>query len=93
MYYLVLVVLSVVMAGILHFVFKDLEVPGGFWNRLVGAVIGALVADLILGDWGWMLAGYNVIAGIIGSFLVGWLYIALVNRYTVGSSEKPKETA
>ena len=87
------VVLSVIMAGVLQFAFKNLEVPGGYWNRLVGSVIGALVGDLVLNDWGWMLAGYNVIAGIIGSFLLGWLYIYLVNRYIVERSEKTQESA
>lgn len=95
LYVLVLVVLSAIMAGVLQLVFKNLEVPGGYWNRLVGAVIGAILGDLILGlrEWGWILAGYNVIAGIIGAFLVGWLYVYLVNRYTVGSSEKTHESA
>ncbi|HHU92213.1 MAG TPA: hypothetical protein GXZ20_03610 [Halanaerobiaceae bacterium] len=93
LYVLVLVVLSAVMAGVLQYVFKEMEVPGGYWNRLVGSVIGALVGDLVLNDWGWMLAGYNVIAGIIGSFLLGWLYIYLVNRYIVERSEKTQESA
>lgn len=91
MYVLVLVILSVLMAGILQEAFKKMEIPGGYWNRLVGSVIGALVGDLVLGDWGWMLAGYNVIAGIIGSFLVGWLYITIVNRYTIKSSSEHNE--
>lgn len=90
LYLLVFVVISVIMAGVLQFAFKNLEVPGGYWNRLVGSLIGAIIADLVLGDWGWMLAGFNVIAGLIGAFLIGWLYIYLVNRYAVGSREEKK---
>lgn len=77
MYVLVLIVLSLIMAWMLQVIFKNIEVKGGYWNRLVGAIIGALLGDLILGNWGWMLAGYNVFAGIIGSFFIGWLYISI----------------
>ena len=77
MYYLAVIVVSLIMAWLLQVIFSGKEMPGGYWNRLVGALIGAWIGDLILGDWGWMLAGYNVIAGIIGSFIVGWLYILI----------------
>jgi len=75
MYGLVLVVIALIMAWILQVVFKNMKIKGEYWNRFIGAVIGALLGDLLLGNWGWMLAGYNVIAGIIGSFLIGWLYM------------------
>jgi uncharacterized membrane protein YeaQ/YmgE (transglycosylase-associated protein family) len=88
MYVLVLIIVSLIMAWILQLVFKNLEIPGGYWNRLVGAVIGALVGDLVLGDWAWVPAGYNVIAGVIGAFLIGWLYIYLINKNTTSESSK-----
>jgi len=93
LYVLVLLVLSVLMAGIFQYGFKKLEVPGGYWNRLFGSVVGALVGELVLsnwviGGWGWMLAGFNVIAGIIGSFLIGLLYIFIVNKYFLKSSNE-----
>jgi uncharacterized membrane protein YeaQ/YmgE (transglycosylase-associated protein family) len=90
MYYVVLIILSLIMGWILQASFKNLEVPGGYWNRFVGAVIGALLGDLILGDWGWMLVGYNVIAGIIGAYLIGWLYIFICNKFSSSSSNDAK---
>lgn len=80
MYFVVLIVTALVVAALLQAIFSSREVPGGYWNRLVGALIGAWVGDLILGDWAWMLAGYNVIAGIIGSFIIGMLYIMIVAK-------------
>jgi uncharacterized membrane protein YeaQ/YmgE (transglycosylase-associated protein family) len=74
-YVLVLIIIALIVAGLLNF-----EIKGGYWNRLVGTTIGALLGDLILGNWGWMLAGFNVIAGIIGAFLIGWLYILMFKK-------------
>lgn len=90
MYVLVLIVVSLIMAWILQVAFKNIEVKevafknikvkGGYWNRFVGAIIGALLGDLILGNWGWMLGGYNVFAGIIGSFFIGWGYLSIFKQ-------------
>ena len=80
MYFVVLVVIGLIIAWLLQVIFSSKEVAGGYWNRLVGALVGAWVGDLVLGDWAWMLSGYNVIAGIIGSFLIGWIYILLVAK-------------
>ena len=80
MYVVVLIAVGLIMAALLQVIFSSREVAGGYWNRLVGALIGALIGDLILGDWAWMLAGYNVIAGIIGSFIIGSLYILIVAK-------------
>jgi uncharacterized membrane protein YeaQ/YmgE (transglycosylase-associated protein family) len=88
MYILILIIVSLIMAGLLQAAFKNMEIPGGYWNRLVGAVIGALLGELILGDWGWVLAGFNVFAGVIGSFLIGWLYITLYDKYLVKKSNQ-----
>ncbi|KUK54831.1 MAG: hypothetical protein XD79_0831 [Atribacteria bacterium 34_128] len=88
MYVVVLIVIALIIAWVLQMVFKDLEIKGGYWNRVVGAAIGALLGDLILGNWGWMLWGFNVIAGIIGSFLIGWLYIYLFKKLIEEKSTK-----
>jgi len=80
MYILVLIIIAVIIAWLLKFIFKNIEIKGGYWNCLVGAVIGTLLGDLILGNWGWMLAGFNVIAGIIGAFLIGWLYVLIFKK-------------
>ena len=80
MYVIVLVVIALAIAWLLQNVFKNIEIKGGYWNRAVGAAIGALLGDLILGNWGWMLGGFNVIAGSIGSFFIGWIYMLLFKK-------------
>ncbi|NLM96280.1 MAG: hypothetical protein GX175_01445 [Halanaerobiaceae bacterium] len=90
LYVLVLLVLSAIMAAILQYAFKKIELPWGYWNRLIGSVIGALAGELLLsriGEWGWILAGFNVIAGVIGAFVIGSLYIFIVNKYFLKSSK------
>lgn len=80
MYVLVLIIIALIMAWLLQVIFKKIEIKGGYWNRLVGTTIGALLGDLILGNWGWMLGDFNVIAGIIGAFLIGWLYMLMFKK-------------
>ena len=80
MYFLVLLVIALIMAWLLQVIFSNKEVPGGYWNRLIGALIGAWIGDLALAEWGWMLAEFNVIAGLVGSFVIGWVYILLVAK-------------
>ncbi|MDD2352877.1 MAG: hypothetical protein PHX56_04870 [Atribacterota bacterium] len=80
MYVIILAVIALIIAWLLQSIFKAIEIKGGYWNRVVGAAIGALLGDLILGNWGWMLWGFNVIAGIIGSFLIGWIYMLIFKK-------------
>jgi uncharacterized membrane protein YeaQ/YmgE (transglycosylase-associated protein family) len=80
MYVVVLAVIALIVAWLLQIIFKNIEIKWGYWNRVVGAAIGALLGDLILGNWGWMLGGFNVIAGIIGSFLIGWAYLLIFKK-------------
>ncbi len=87
MYVVVLIIVSFIIAWILQISFKSLEVPGGYWNRFAGAIIGAFIGELILGNWGWMLAEFNVIAGIIGSFVIGWFYTYLFSKKKKSSSK------
>jgi len=82
MYVIILAVIALIIAWLLQVIFKAIEIKGGYWNRVVGAAIGALLGDLILGNWGWMLGGFNVIAGILGSFLIGWAYLLIFKKKT-----------
>ncbi len=92
MYLLSFIVVSLVVAYILQISFKKMEVRWGFWNRLLGAAIGAIAGDLALGDWGFMFGGYNVIAGIIGAAIIGWLYIYIMSRTSFGGHRPVKSS-
>lgn len=80
MYWLVLIILSLIMAGILKPIFKEKSVSNNYWIWLIVALVGGWLGDVILGNWWWMLAGYNVIAGIIGAFIIGWLYTLIFSQ-------------
>jgi uncharacterized membrane protein YeaQ/YmgE (transglycosylase-associated protein family) len=46
----------------------------GWWMSLIAALLGSWLGDLLLGDWLWMLVGFNVIAGAIGAIILTWLW-------------------
>lgn len=76
MYWLVLGIISIVMAFAFQMIFRSRfeDVKNNYWMLLAVSVIGAWVGDLVLGDWLLMISGYNVIAGISGSLVLGLLY-------------------
>ena len=76
MYWLVLIVISLIISWVFNNYYKEEQ----YWNLLVGALVGAWLGEIILGDWGWMLADFNVIAGIIGSIVIGWLYLLILTK-------------
>lgn len=48
---------------------------GSNWlASLIVALLGSWLGDLVLGNWLWMLAGFNVIAGAIGAIVLLWLW-------------------
>ena len=92
MYIISFIVVSLIVAYILQISFRKLEVPGGYWNRLIGSAFGAIVGDLTLGDWGWMFGGYNVIAGALSAFIIGALYIYIISKSSFGSHRPAKSS-
>lgn len=51
-----------------------------FWGTIISSFVGGLLGELILGDWGIALAGFNVIAGIIGALVLAVFYLVLATR-------------
>lgn len=82
MYWIVLLIIGLLLGwAVKSWLAKEKSLYGGIWVLLLASIIGAWLGDVILGDWGWMLAGYNVIAGIIGAFVLGWIWTLVgVNR-------------
>ena len=91
-YIISFIVVSLAVAYLLQITLKKREIPGGFWNRLLGAAVGAIAGDLLLGDWGYMLGGYNILAGIIGAVVIGALYIYLMSMSRFGG-HRPAKTS
>lgn len=76
MYWIVLIVVGVIVSLVFNPIFfkgKTFKY-GGYWSILIAALLGAWVGDLVLGNWGWMLASYNVIAGLIGAVIFNFLW-------------------
>ncbi len=75
MYWVTLIVVGLIVGwAVKSWLAQDKTLRSEPWLRFLITIIGAWLGDAILGDWGWMLAGYNVIAGIIGSFVLGWIW-------------------
>ncbi len=80
MYWLVLIIISLIMAFLLKTIFKSKELNDYYWTWLVVSFVGTWVGDLVLGDWWWLLGEFNVVAGIIGSLVIGWIYTLIFSN-------------
>lgn len=80
MYWLVWLVVGLVSWWAMGQWAKGNEGWGGKWAALVMSLVGAGLGDFALGDWLWMLEGYNVVAGLIGAVVVNWLWGRLKNN-------------
>lgn len=87
MYWVTLIIVGLLVgSAVKSWLAKEKTLKGEPWIRFIVTIIGAWLGDVILGDWGWMLAGYNVIAGIIGSFVLGWIWTAVGVEETASST-------
>ena len=77
MYWLVLVVISIIMALIFKMFFTEQNVFDNYWIWLIVALVGCWLGDFIMGGWWWMLSGFNVVAGLLGSIVIAWIYTLL----------------
>ncbi|SHF27133.1 hypothetical protein SAMN02746089_01601 [Caldanaerobius fijiensis DSM 17918] len=76
MYWVVLIVVGLIVSLLFNPIFfkgKTFKY-GGYWSVLIASLLGAWVGDAVLGNWGWMLASYNVIAGLIGSVVFNFVW-------------------
>jgi uncharacterized membrane protein YeaQ/YmgE (transglycosylase-associated protein family) len=87
MYFITLIIVGLLIGwAVKNWLAPEKNLRGEPWLRLLITIIGAWLGDAILGDWGWMLAGFNVIAGIIGSFVLGWIWTLIGVDEEAGSS-------
>lgn len=48
------------------------ELPGGIWTTLMVGVLGAWLGSTLLGRWGWVWKGVNLIGSLIIAFALAW---------------------
>jgi uncharacterized membrane protein YeaQ/YmgE (transglycosylase-associated protein family) len=74
MFWMVWAIVGLVVWGVMNRWLTG-EVAGkGWWASLIAALLGSWLGDWVLGDWVWVAAGFNVIAGIIGAVVLTWLW-------------------
>ncbi|MBO2519322.1 MULTISPECIES: GlsB/YeaQ/YmgE family stress response membrane protein [Limnochorda] len=71
--WITIIVVGLIVGWIIKEYGTKKEYPGGIWVALLAGLVGAWLGDLVLGDWGWMLGGANVIAAIIGAAVIAWI--------------------
>ncbi|MFC8685259.1 hypothetical protein [Brevibacillus porteri] len=74
MFWFVWAVVGVVVWWAMSRICSGKAAGSGWWASLIAALLGSWLGDLVLGDWLWMWAGFNVIAGAIGAVVVTWLW-------------------
>lgn len=47
---------------------------GCWWASLIVTLVGSWLGNALLGQWAWILAGFNVFAGAIGAIVFNWLW-------------------
>lgn len=77
MFWLVWALVGVVVWLVMDYFMSGKAGGSGWWASLIVTLIGSWLGDFLLGDWLWMWAGFNVIAGIIGAVVLNWLWSLL----------------
>ncbi|WJQ82435.1 hypothetical protein [Brevibacillus brevis] len=80
MFWFVWAVVGVVVWWAMSLICKGKANGSGWWASLIAALLGSWLGDLVLGDWLWMWAGFNVIAGAIGAVVITWLWCLVVKQ-------------
>ena len=67
--FVVLLVISVVVSGVMHYSLKFYATPGtaSFLSKIVLGYIGGWLAGPVLGKWFFVVGGVDVIAAIVGA--------------------------
>jgi len=91
--FLILLIISVVVSALMHYLFKYYIVPGftSFLSKVVFGWIGAWLGSPVLGNWfaGFQYKEVYIIPAILGSFAILIILVDLVK--TCGSVMQGKE--
>ncbi len=76
MYWLVLLIVGILIGWLATVWFAgEKQLYGGWGAVLIASLVGAWLGDLVLQDWGWTIARFNIIAGVIGAGVLSWLWV------------------
>ncbi|HHV61315.1 MAG TPA: hypothetical protein GXX51_01530 [Firmicutes bacterium] len=89
MYWLALIIVGLVISWIATVWYaKGKAIWGGWVTLLIASLLGSWLGDVVLGNWGWMIKGYNVIAGIIGALIISWLWALVAPKAGAQTASK-----
>ncbi len=74
MFWVVWAVVSLVVWVLMNYFTTGQAAGKGWWASLIVTLVGTWLGTFLLGSWAWVVAGFNVIAGIIGGAVLHWLW-------------------
>ncbi len=79
--FLVVLVISLVVSGALHYWLKQYVTPGhwSFVSKVIIGWVGGWLGPMVFGDWGWMYRNVDVCTTFVGTFALLVVMIDLVN--------------
>ncbi|GED67887.1 hypothetical protein BRE01_15890 [Brevibacillus reuszeri] len=80
MFWVVWAIVGVVVWWAMNMLMTGKASGTGWWASLIVALLGSWLGDLVLGNWLWMWAGFNVIAGVIGAVVLTWLWNLITKK-------------
>ncbi len=96
MYTLMLLAVGIISSLVFHPMFNNKagstyseklnKIYGTYWSALIANILGAWVGDALLGDWGWMAGGFNVIAGFIGAIVIEYVWYLIVRNKSTNAA-------
>ena len=71
--------ISGVLGGLLATAYRlgGRAMPAGWIGEVIAGLVGAYVGGVLLGKWGWMLGGLNVIGSVAGALVIAYIVQAL----------------
>lgn len=91
--FIILLVISIVVSAVLHFVLKYYTRPGiySFISKVIFGWIGAWLGSPVFGHWfeGWNYEGVYIIPAVLGSLALLVTTIDIVKSFKGAEEEKP----
>ena len=68
-------VISGVVGGLLATSYRlgGRAMPAGWIGEIIAGLVGAYGGGVLLGKWGWILGGFNVIGSVAGALVIDYI--------------------